>query len=462
MKDLGWLDNLKLRLSYGSVGNDGINANLWNMKWKSEGLTQYSINEQQQVSYSPASSTIANPNLKWETTITRNIGLDYAIFNGRVYGTLDIYSNSTKDLLMLTPISSISGFSNTYENVGSTGNTGVEFSIGGDIVRSKDFNLSANFNINFNKGKIKELAEGIDGRYSTRLVAQPNTGDYILVEGQAVGQVRGYTYDGWYSVDDFNYSNGVYTLKDGIADISSGLIGTVYGTTANKPSGQVAYPGVVKYRDISGPDGTPDGTIDENDVSIIGDMNPKHTGGLTINGNYKNFDFMLAFNWSYGNDIYNANYLNAFYGSKEIGLYRNRYDYLSTSYKIFDIQGGEIVSVTDPTALKALNANATTFLPYHEQQAASTLGIEDGSYLRLNTLTLGYNISKNLVNRIGLSKIRFYGSVYNAFVLTNYSGLDPEVNTNMHMGGALYPTPGLDWGTYPRARSFTFGINVEF
>ena len=465
LNDVDWIDNLKFRLSYGTVGNDGISANLWKMNWKSDGKTRFSINEQQQVAYSPASSTIANPNLKWETTVTRNLGFDYGFMNNRVYGTLDLYWNSTKDLLMLTSVSAITGFSNTYENVGSTSNKGVEFALGADFIRSKDFNLSANFNINFNRGRVEELAEGVNGLYKTNWgssMTQPNTGDYILMEGKPVGQVRGYTYDGWYTVDDFTYANGEYTLKDNVADIGSGVIGTVYGTNDTKPGGQVAYPGVIKYRDISGPDGVPDGIVDENDVTVIGDMNPKHTGGFSLNGNYKSLDFRMDFNWSYGNQIYNANYLAAFYGSKEDGLYKNRLNYLTTSYKIFDIKNDQIVKVTDPAELTALNANATTFLPYHENPVASTMGIQDGSYLRLNTITLGYTLPESICNRIGINMIRFYGSVYNAFVLTSYDGLDPEVNTNISQGGASYPTLGLDWGSYPRARSLTFGVNVEF
>ena len=467
MEDVEWLDNLKVRASYGSVGNDGINANLWKMNWKKDEAKNlgYSIDEQIQDALVPYDATIANPDLKWETTITRNLGFDYALFNSRIYGTLDLYKNSTKDLLMLTSISAISGFSSTYDNVGSTSNTGVEFSVGGDIVRSGDFRLSANLNININKGKVEELAEGVNGLYKTQWgssMTQPNTGDYILVEGKPVGQVRGYTYDGWYTVDDFNFADGKYTLKSDVADIASGILGTVYGTTALKPGGQVAYPGVIKYKDLSGPDGTPDGIVDENDVAIIGDMNPKHTGGLNITGSYKSIDFGLNFNWSYGNQIYNASYLAAFYGSKEDGLFKNRLDYLSNSYRIYDIQGGQLVSVTDPAALKALNANATTFLPYHENPVASTLGIQNGSFLRLNTVTLGYSLPKNLLDKVGINKLRFYGSIYNALTITNYPGLDPEVNTNTNQGSAQYPTIGLDWGSYPRARSFTLGLNIEF
>jgi hypothetical protein len=327
-------------------------------------------------------------------------------------------------------------------------------------VRSNDFNLSASFNITFNRGKIDELAPGVNDLYKSQwgsTVTQPNTGDYILQVGKPVGQVRGYTYDGWYTTDDFDYANGIYTLKKGRADIASGIIGTVQGTTSHKPGSQVAYPGVIRFKDLNN-----DGVIDEKDVSIIGDMTPKHTGGFNITSSYRNFDLALNFNWSYGNQVYNANYLAAFYGSKEDGLYRNRLNYLSTAYKIYDIQGGKIVSVTDPGALNTLNANATTFMPYHENPVVSTLGIQDGSFLRLNTVTLGYNVPKPIIQKARMSRLRVYGAIYNAFVLTSYKGLDPEVNTNTSQGSAQYPTVGLDWGAYPRARSFTLGLNVEF
>ena len=467
MKNVTWLDNLKVRLSYGTVGNDGISANLWKMSWASDGLSRYSINEQQIVTYSPASSTIANPELKWETTVTRNLGLDFAFLDNRLYGTLDVYKNSTKDLLMLTSVSAISGFSYTYDNVGGTSNKGIELSLGGDLVRSRDFNLRASVNVNINRGNVDELAEGVNGLYNSSwggtAYVEPSSGDYILEEGKPVGQVRGFTYDGWYGVDDFNYVDGQYVLKDGIADIASGLIGPVYGTTDKKPGSQTAYPGVLKLKDIAGPEGSaPDGVVDENDIGIIGDMTPKHTGGMNINGNFKNFDFSLDFNWSYGNQVYNANYLYGFTGNKEIGLYRNRLDYLSTSYRIYDIQGGQLSSVTDPAALKALNANATTFLPYSENTVVSTLGIEDGSFLRLNTVTLGYTLPKILLDKVGINKLRVYGSIYNALLFTNYEGADPEVSVDDNKNDAVYPTLGLDYGAYPRARSFTLGVNIEF
>ncbi|MDR3340012.1 MAG: TonB-dependent receptor [Candidatus Symbiothrix sp.] len=466
LQNAEWLSNLKFRLSYGEVGNDGISANLWRMNWKSSGLLNYSIDEVKQPGYEPASSTMSNPNLKWETTVTRDFGLDFGFLKSRLFGTIDLYWNTTRDLLMLTPISSISGFTSTYDNVGQTSNKGLEIALSGVVIENKDFSLRMGMNFNMNKGNVDKLAEGINGLYKTEwgsTMTQPNTGDYILKEGYPVGMVRGYTYDGWYTTADFNYANGVYTLKSGIPDVASGVIGPLFGIgNSERPSGQVAYPGVIKYKDTSGPDGVPDGIIDENDVTIIGDMNPKHTGGFNLSATYKRLDLSLGFNWSYGNKVYNANRLAALYGSKNDGLYRNRLTDLSTAYKIYDIKNGQLARVTTPAELDALNANATLYLPYHENPVVSSLGIEDGSFLRLNTFSLGYSLPKPVLKKVGINNIRLYATIYNLLTLTGYSGIDPEVNTNTAQGGAVYPTTGLDWGAYPRARSFTFGINVNF
>ena len=462
MKDITWLNNLKMRASYGTVGNDGISPNEWRQQWTSTGLTQWSINENRQIGYT-TSNNLANPNLVWETSTTRNLGIDFGLFQNRVYGTIDLYKNTTNDLLLLTTLNPITGFSTGVENVGSISNRGIELSLGGDIINSKDFKLSASFNINFNRNRIEKLGTGSTGLYKSQwgsTVTQPNTGDYILQEGKPLGQVRGFVYDGWYTPDDFTYNENtkVYTLNNNPDNpVISGIIGTVFGTTNNKPTGQAAYPGVVKFKDL-----TDDGMVDEKDVAIIGNMTPKHTGGFNINASYLNFDLALNWNWSYGNQIYNANYLAAFTGGKEDGLFRNRLNYLAGSYKIYDIQNGQLVRVNDPAGLKALNANATTFLPYQENPVVSSLGIQDGSFLRLNTLTLGYTLPAALIKKAKLQRIRIYGAIYNALTLTSYPGLDPEVSTNMAQGGAAYPTLGLDWGAYPRARSFTAGINVEF
>ncbi len=461
MKNQHLVDNLKFRASYGTVGNDGISPNEWRQQWQSTGLTQFSINEIRQIGYTTGTN-MSNPTLVWETATTRNLGIDFGLLKNRIFGTIDLYKNTTNDLLLLTTINPITGFPSQYNNVGRISNSGIELSLGSDIVSSNDFKLSAAFNINFNRGKIEELSPGVTGLYKSQwgsTVTQPNTGDYVLQVGKPVGQVRGYTYDGWYKPEDFTYSNGVYTLNKSSEnpDIGPGIVGTVFGTTANKPAGQVAHPGVIKFKDL-----TEDGVVDEKDVSVIGDMTPKHTGGMNINASYKNIDFGMNWNWSYGNQIYNATYLAGFTGSKEDGLYKNRFNYLSSAYKLYDIQNGSLVKVTDPAALNALNANATTFLPYQENPVVSSLGIQDGSFLRLNTVTIGYTLPANVIKAIKLTRVRIYGAIYNALTLTSYPGLDPEVNTNISQNKQPYPTVGLDWGAYPRARSFTAGINVEF
>ena len=462
MKDINWLDNLKLRLSYGTVGNDGIDSDLWSQSWTSETdqRWQYGMNNAYLGSYDMTSEEMANDELKWETTITRNLGIDFGVLKNRLWGSIDLYWNTTKDLLMNTPLPGITGFTSTYKNVGQTSNKGLELSLGGVIFQNKDWSITASANINFNKNNVDELAEGITGIYGTAWVMQNNpNNDYILMEGEPVGLVRGLVYDGFYTTSDFTYNNGMYTLKEGVDDLSSTIISQFHGVQdgVDRPSGQVAYPGMPKFRDMDG-----NHVIDQEDYRVIGDMNPVHTGGFNINAVYKDFDLGMYFNWSYGNEIYNVNKLASLYGGKEAGAYENKLAIVNDSYRIYDIRDGQLVRITDPSELVALNANASLPLGYNETGIVSTLGIEDGSYLRLGTLTLGYTFPKNLISKAGISNLRIYGSIYNVFTITGYSGLDPEVNSNSNLNHAVYPTPGLDWGTYPRARSFVVGVNLSF
>lgn len=240
--------------------------------------------------YDLASEQMANRDLKWETTITRNIGIDYTLFKSRVWGSIDLYHNTTKDLLMLTDIPSITGFTTSYANIGQTSNKGIEISVSGMIFSNKDWNITAGANINFNKGNIDELAEGLQSAYGSQFLQSgtPAT-DYILKEGKPVGIVMGYKMDGkgYYTPNDFNYdaSTGMYTLKDGIADLASSFVSYHGGLV---PEGQFAYPGLPKFKDDND-----DGVIDEQDYVEIGNMNPVHTGGFNVNVNYKNFDLVL-------------------------------------------------------------------------------------------------------------------------------------------------------------------------
>jgi TonB-dependent starch-binding outer membrane protein SusC len=459
LKDVSWLDNLKLRASIGEVGNNGINASLWSQSWASvtDQRLQYAINQQRQLSYDFATPVRANPNLKWETTITRDLGVDFSFFKNRLSGTVDVYHNTTKDLLVTAIIPGITGFTQITENVGQTSNKGVELSLNAIVFENKDWNISVGGNINFNKSNIDELAGNVNGLYTAAWSGSQSypAQDYILQQGHPVGQVRGLRYDGFYTTADFDYntSNGAYTLKKGIPSLGSGIIGVVHG---GLPS-QTAYPGLPKFKDLDS-----NGVIDGNDVAVIGNMNPIHTGGFNVSASYKGFDLGMYFNWSYGNQIYNANKLASLYGPKEAGVYENHLAILKDAYKIYDVQNGQLVKLTTPDQLNAANANAKLPLAYNEVGVTSTLGIEDGSFLRLNTLMLGYTLPKSIVSKAKISNLRIYGSIYNVFTLTSYSGLDPEVNVDPNHNSSTYPTIGLDFGAYPRPRSFVVGVNLSF
>jgi hypothetical protein len=360
---------------------------------------------------------------------------------------------------MLTSIPGITGFTATYANIGQTSNKGIEISLLGTVLDNRDWHITVGGNINFNQSNVDKLAPNVTGLYGTSWggVFTYPTNDYILQVGHPVGLVRGLTYDGFYTPADFTYSNGKYTLDPtkGAPDLGSWFT-VVHGLTANDlPSTQHAYPGLPKFKDLNH-----DGKIDDNDLSVIGNMNPKFTGGFNFSTTYKGIDFGLFFNFSYGNQIYNANKLATLYGPKEQGVYQNKLAIMKNSYKIYDVVNGQLVRLTTPDQLNAANTNAALPLAYQEVGGVSTLGIEDGSFLRLNTLALGYTLPKSFTSRARINSVRIYGSIYNVFTITGYSGIDPEVNTDPSHNNAVYPTTGFDFGTYPRARSFVVGLNV--
>ncbi len=463
MQDVEWLDNLKLRVSYGQVGNDGISSNLWAQNWAAETDYRYMYYDGESAipAYKYSASQMVNPDLKWETTITRNIGIDFGMWNSRLTGTVDVYWNTTKDLLMQTAIPGITGFTATYDNIGQTSNKGIEIALNGVLVEKKDLRVTAGINININKGNVDELADSVTGLYSTSWCSSSTfpSQDYVLQVDSPVGLVRGWVYDGIYTVDDFTYDNGVYTLKEGIAD-SQSMYAQLNPTslTEMRPSGQTAFPGMGKYKDLNG-----DGVVNDEDITVIGDMTPDCTGGFNLNVQWKGFDLGAYFNWSIGNEVYNAHKLASMHGGKEAGVFENKLAMLENSFLPFTVTNGQIELLFDnPTKMAEVNKNATMPFGYQENGIVSSFGIEDGSFLRLNTLTLGYTLPKQLTKKIGLQNLRVYGSVYNVFTITGYSGLDPEVNANMNNNSAAYPTVGLDWGAYPRARSFVLGLNLSF
>jgi TonB-linked SusC/RagA family outer membrane protein len=464
LKNSKWVDVLKLRVAYGAVGNNNIPSNSTTQGWGSvtDPRSQYSVNHSSLAAYQLATpSVLANPNLKWETTITRDIGTDFTLFGDKLSGTIDVYWNTTKDLLLNTTIPPITGFTTTIANIGQTSNKGIEISLLGTVFKNKDWRVTAGGNINFNKNNVDKLADNVTGLYGTAWAGSAlyPVSDYILVPGRPVGLVRGLTYAGMYTPDDFTYNNGLYTLKSGVADLATTVGGVTHGiaTGTDRPANQVAYPGMPKYVDLNS-----DGKIDDKDLSVIGNTTPKFTGGFNFNVTYKNIDLGLNFNYSVGNDIYNANKLASLYGPKEAGVFENKLAIMSNAYKIYDVVNGQLVRLKTPDQLNAANVNANLPLSYSETGVTSTLGIEKGSFLRLNTITLGYAIPKSVLSKVKISNLRIYGSMYNVFTITGYSGLDPEVGVNDNANNSIYPTTGYDFGAYPRARSFIFCIYINF
>ena len=451
-----WLDNLKFRLSYGSSGNDGIDAGLFDTLWKTGSAV---INGETITTYVPA-DCLGNPNLKWETTISRNAGLDFSFWNGKLRGSIDLYWNTTKDVLMRVPCDATTGFSYQYQNVGQTSNKGIELSLNYEIVQSKDFNLSFGATVNHNKNNVDELMEGVTASAHTNWGSTMRVPyyDYLVQVDQPVGLIQGLESAGIYTVDDFNVSNGVWTLKPGIPDYTA--TGYAGGEAYNLPDGQSAFPGMAKFVDQDG-----DGKITTEDVTIIGKTQPDLTGGFNLSGNYKGIDFAANFTYQIGGKVYNANMMHAMMGNKDTGLGQGRLEGVADCWRMYDINSnGEIYAVTDPSELAKLNASAKYALPYSEYGITSSQFIENASYLRLQTLTVGYTFPKALTKTIGISRARIYATAGNLFCLKKYSGLDPDVNVSPSADSSYsgFPTPNYDFRSYPKSRTFTFGLNVTF
>jgi TonB-linked SusC/RagA family outer membrane protein len=449
-----WLDNLKLRLSYGTSGSDNIDASLWKETWTTKNIT---VNGEAVTSYVPG-DMLGNPDLKWERTISRNVGLDFGLWNSRLRGSLDFYWNTTKDILMKVPVDSSTGYTYQFQNVGQTSNKGFELSLGYDIFRSRDFNLSFNATYNFNKNNVDKLMDGVlcDTAQGWGSTMRKPTYDYIIREGQPVGLIQGYKSLGFYTPDDFNIVNGVWTLKEGVPDMQI-IKNYVGGSYYNIPDGQFAFPGMAKYADTN-----EDGVVDESDATIIGKTQPKHTGGFSLSGNYKNFDFSANFTYQIGGKIYNANAMYSMMGNKDNSLGENRLDYVADCYKIFNVDSnGDLYAVTDPDELNELNKNAKYALNFGEYGITSSQFVEDASYLRFQTLTLGYTLPKTWLKKVGISNLRVYFTGNNLFCISGYSGLDPDVNTDTD-GVNGFQTPNYDYQSYPKARTYTFGLNLTF
>ena len=451
-----WLSNGKLRLGWGQTGNSNIGSG----KWSSD---MTSIGTGLGTAYRPL--RIANLNVHWEKQEQTNLGLDLGFFHDKLGVTVDVYKKTSKDMLMPMQLPSYMGTSgNTssalaapFGNFGSIENKGLELTINAHPVNTKHFSWDSEFEISWNKNKLTKLS----GTSSAAILGVGQWNDVVSKSdvGQPLFQFYGYVTD------------GVYTSYE---DIEKSPKPVSYGGSDGYNKYNTVWVGDVKYKDISGPDGKPDGKIDENDRTYIGNPMPKYTFGWTNTFRYKDFDLTIFLNGSVGNKVYNyirmkldamksvwQNQASTVLNRSQITAIDPNKDY-TNGYKghnanlvynwYDDIDN---VQVLHPTGVPAAHLNDP-----NENTRVSDRYIEDGSYLRVKNITLGYTFPKQLIKHIGLENLRVYCNIQNLWTITGYKGYDPEIGASTSdMNGYVY---GLDNGRYPSPTVYSFGLNVSF
>jgi TonB-linked SusC/RagA family outer membrane protein len=407
-----FLSDLKFRGSYGVTGNDRIPA----YRSLSETDNVYYANSGGTASLGIAPASAANPGLKWETTYQYDAGVDIGLFKDRVLLTVDAYLKQTRDLLINADIAGQGGFIKQWQNVGRVDNKGIEFSINTTNVNNKKFGWTTNLNISFNRNKIQSL--GNVSYLPVNITGGVITSVGRLITGQPIGTGYGYVFDGIYQLSDFTkQSTGIYTLNPGVVSMQSRSV----------------QPGDFKYKDLSGGDNIVDNV---NDVRAISNSNPKHYGGFVNNFRYGNFEMNILLQWSYGNDLLN------------MGRYRLEAGaayYANVTQEYWD---GRWTTSNPSNQYASLAGRGKTEM--------SSYYVEDGSYLRIKNITLAYSLPLKSTNKSGIKGCRFYITGENLYTLTSYSGFDPEIASYSPL------LPGIDNISYPRARTFTAGINLKF
>ncbi|MDR0574515.1 MAG: TonB-dependent receptor [Tannerella sp.] len=406
IKNTGIFSNLKPRISYGVTGNqDGIGVY---PSYALLGSTGYQVKGQKVTGYYP--SQVANTKLKWETTAQYDAGIDIGFFNNRLNVVIDAYYKKTDDLLLSVKIPSTSGFTSGLKNVGKVENRGVEFAINAVPLKGA-FTWNTNFNITFNKNKVINLGE-LSFIYPSQ-PADEGSGIHlgrIIQVGEPLGAFYGYVFDGIFSTTD---------------DIASSAQPT-------------AEPGDIRYKDISGAEGVPDGQINDLDRVIIGCAQPDFFGGFGNTFTYKNFELNINTVFSYGNDIYNG-----------------------TRASMENMQGSSNMFASTVNRWTPQNQNNTMPRMYRSKAVmrVSSQYVEDGSYLRIQNITLGYNVPRRALSFTKhVTSLRLYASLQNVFTFTNYSGNNPEVSRY----GSDNLGSGYDNFTYPLSKTVTFGLNINF
>lgn len=425
VRQLNVFSNLKLRGGWGVTGNNRIGDFTAYSLLDYNDISGYVFNNKYNLGVYHAN--LASKDLKWETTSQINIGLDLGFIDNRITATVDYYKKNTTDLLLNADMALSTGYASVTQNVGEVENKGLEFTLNTVNVNARDFKWSSSFNISFNKNKTIGLNSGQEALYTN-----PNwyfrftEHQYITKVGEPVGMMYGLQRDGVYQMNDFNYdaSTNKYVLKDGIPD-----------------NGRSVAPGSVRFVDQNN-----DGTINELDRVVIGNPHPKHFGGFTNDFQYKNFDLQVFFQWSYGNDILNANRVMF----ENPGILGNEYNSLASV--------ADRWTPTNPgNGVQAYKFNNVYGWP-QDGNLVSDYVVEDGSYIRLKTLSFGYSFGPKMLSKLRLKSCRLYVAGQNLVTWTNYSGYDPEVSVGKY--GAL--TQGLDYSAYPISATISGGIEIKF
>ena len=429
-----WLDQLKLRYSFGTAGNNNIPSGQIAKQYSATVTAWLS----QSSNYWMAGKIMNNPDLTWETTYTHNVGLDFSLFQSRLSGSIEVYQNTTKDLLINFPITG-SGYDSQYRNLGSTRNRGVELTLNAPVVSNKDFSLNIGGNIAYNRNRVTDLG-GLSSITAQSYWASTEIGDdYIVEVGQPLGNMYGYVSDGMYTPSDFTWSGSKWVLNEGVIDASS-ILGSTY-----------LLPGAPKYKDITG-----DGKVTVADRKVIGNASPDFTGGFNFSGFFKGFDFSANFNFMIGNQVYNANKVE-FTSSRKFSN-RNLVNMMDVKNRWTNIDWNTGEMITDPSVLQSVNAGKTMWAPFVGNAIFSDWAVEDASFLRLQSVTIGYTLPESLTEKIYLNRVRIYATGTNLFCLTKYSGYDPEVDTRR----STPLTPGVDYSAYPKSIGFVVGVNLSF
>lgn len=420
MKSLTFISEAKIRVSYGMTGNNRVSDFAYLSRISLPATAGYSYNNSR-VNIATLTE-LGNPHLRWEKTTQTDLGLDLGFFKQRVTLTADIYRKITSDLLLNAKVPNSIGFVDAFKNIGEVQNQGLELTLNTINVKNKNFSWNSNFNISFNKNKVLALAENQTQLFTiaTWTIATKNVPLYIAEINQPVARFYGYIWEGNYQYADFDETSpGVYVLKNSVASYNENRSRT--------------RPGDIKFRDING-----DGLVNSDDKTIIGDPNPEFSGGFSNNFTFQNFDLNVFMQFSVGNDVLNANRI-VFEGDGRanqnmFATYINRWTPENQNNDYYRTNG------SGPS-----------------DAGYSTRVVEDGSYLRLKTVSLGYNFTPKLLNKIKLKTFRVYVSAQNLLTFTDYQGYDPEVS---RFGNSPL-RPGFDYSVYPRSRTITFGANIS-